>query len=72
MFLQSPAALRIGKMQTDFGMKFPWETLTSDPFERLLLEEAVMLRFEQVRVGEAKREGARAEARAKARANLGK
>lgn len=56
----------------EWQIEFPWEELASDPFERWLLQEAVMSYY-QAEVDEAQRTAdRRAEAQAKAKAALGR
>lgn len=56
----------------EWGIPFPWSEMTDDPLEQFLLAEAVCSKYEGIKYAEMDKERKREEARAKARANLGK
>lgn len=60
-FLQSPAALRLGRLRAEHGVPLP--RLADDELEQWLLEEAVMLRWSQEVEQAEEQEEARRQAR---------
>ncbi len=69
--MRSTDALKIARLAAVYKTAFPWRSLTSDPLEAYLIEEAVMSRYEAEEQAHRRREQKRQEARAQARRNLG-
>jgi len=63
--------MRIASLAKECGILFPWEELSSDPFEQWLIAEAVMARYMEEKQEAEKLERGRADAQAKAKAMLG-
>lgn len=64
--------MRIAHAVYELRLDFPWDELTSDPFEQFIVGEAIMDRYVRERNAEYERVAAKEKAMAEAKARLGR